>query len=262
MEVVVELFKHYFLPIHRNPPQDKNKTNKKTKNNKKTQNYTVSQLLSLSLSLMFVCPPHEPNWCFCIALVNISCVQTFLTIRRIRLIEDLMLLTLSVGKEKEEKEEEGRGQQRTDFDEPNNKIRLLSQAPPPAAGPLSSLEGLRRELAVARSKMLPHNGGGDGGGGAYGASSINTTSLHQPSTTSPALGSSEASRRDSLTEGGAAEQELRAAAGLSAEMFFVTWAKRFGRLLVPLGGHDGHGDGEGGQQQGGGGGGGSKKDDR
>lgn len=44
-----------------------------------------------------------------------------------------------------------------------------------------------------------------------------------------------------LTAGGVVEEELREAAGVSMEAFFGTWAKRFGGLIVSLGGDGGQG---------------------
>ncbi|CBN78870.1 hypothetical protein Esi_0152_0042 [Ectocarpus siliculosus] len=134
-------------------------------------------------------------------------IQAFLSTRRVRLIEDLLVLSASLG-------DSGGGEGGGGAD------AAAATIPPHRAGggPLSSAADLRRELAFALDntpKPSPATGGARnrGVGGVL------------------------------LSDDGPAAVALRAAAGVSREAFFAEWAERFGTLLVPLGGGGEAGDG-------------------
>ncbi|CAM9632423.1 unnamed protein product [Scytosiphon promiscuus] len=155
-------------------------------------------------------------------------IQTFLSTRRVRLLEDLLVLSSSLG-----------GVKASGDHMPPTTTAATARARAGGSLPLS-VAGLRRELALARD----------------------TTTNAFTATVAPSPAAAGVVR---WSEGGVAAEALRTAAGSSTEVFFSTWAERFGTLLVPLGGGTGDegGDGgEGGGDGGGGGGGGARKDDR
>lgn len=171
----------------------------------------------------------------------------FLSTRRVRLLEDLLLLSQSLG----ENDGDGTATRTGAANTAAAAGGVAAATHRGGAGPLSSVAELRRELAIAVKAIDTSTttattdsyfgdsavaGGGDGGG--------------------PFL----------LGEGGAATEALRAAADVSTETFFEAWAERFGTIVVPLsawGGGDTDGDGGGGGSSGDSGGrGAARKDDR
>ncbi|CAN0362869.1 unnamed protein product, partial [Ectocarpus sp. 8 AP-2014] len=134
-------------------------------------------------------------------------IQAFLSTRRVRLIEDLLVLSASLG-------DSGGGEGGRGAD------AAAAAIPPHRAGggPLSSAADLRRELAFA---------------------------LDNTPKPAPATGGARNRRGGDviLSDDGAAAVALRAAAGVSREAFFAEWAERFGTLLVSLGGGGEAGDG-------------------
>lgn len=140
-------------------------------------------------------------------------VQLFLSTRRVRLLEDLLLLTASLG----------------DNGKDGGAAAAVTAARPLQAGTgeLSSVADYNRQLAQAL-KHTPT------------AAAAAATSKFPPAPAGVLLSSEDC----------AASQALRAAAGVSTEEFFGEWAERFGTLLVPLGGSE---EGEAGGGGGGGG---------
>lgn len=157
-------------------------------------------------------PPAVPPLAVTTAIVFPTPMQTFLSTRRVRLLEDLLVLTSSLGGVKA-----AAGQPST----------ATTGAAAAAGGSLpSSVAGLRRELALARDNAT-----------AY------TSMAKIPVRATGVVRWSE--------EGGPADA-FRAAGRSSTEDFFSTWAERFGTLLVPLGGgaeDEGGGDGGGGARK-------------
>lgn len=107
------------------------------------------------------------------------------------------------------------------------------------ANGLSSIAGLKRELAVARKLLRPQQQQED----------LNFTPTPTAEKTGGVL----------LSEGGAAEEGLRTAAGQSTEEFFDAWAKKFKVLSVHFEREKKEGNSGG---DSGGAGGSKKKDDR
>lgn len=252
-------------------------------------------------SVFFVasfCPTHPPEHCSISFLALRAwcrgCLQTFLSVRRVRLIEDLILLSLSLGdnedvdRSKRHRPAENALNNRGgnyDVDDRCKSIPAgLSSVLPTAlsavkpTGPLSTLAALRRELADAREQLPPNPASFTGPANRHADSSNNTathvsSSRNSPTATTtddletsmasvvtaPAVGRPKA-RGVSLTDGSIAEKVLQGAAGVSVDVFFSTWAERFGTLLVSLGGgRRGEGEGDRCARSGRGG---SKKDDR
>eukprot|EP00903_Cladosiphon_okamuranus_P015961 g14743.t1 len=137
-------------------------------------------------------------------------IQLFLWTRQVRLLEDLLLLTSSLGNY--DNGEDCRGDTAASAPGPRE----------PGAGALSSVASYKRELALA----LQHTT----------ATTAATSKSSLPSAGVLFSG-----------EGCDAAKALRDAAGVSTEFFFREWAERFGTLLVPLGGDaEGEADGRGG----------------
>ena len=169
-------------------------------------------------------------------------VQMFLSTRRVRLLEDLLLLSASLG----EKDGDGAAAQ-------TGAAAAAAAAPHPGGtGPQSSVAELRRELAIALKAI-----------DATTSTTSTTKSHFEDSTAAGGGGGGGGGQVIFFREGGATAEGLRAASGVSTEAFFEAWAERFGTLVVPLAaGGDGVGDKGGGGDGGGGRGAAPRKDDR
>ena len=176
-------------------------------------------------------------------------------VRRVRLLEDLLLLSASLGSH-------GAGET-----QPSNAPRSATTTDSSDGDDYGggSVAALRRQLASANEELrsLPprpmagvgvsrapappeasaSNGvGGSGGGRSSGVSSGREISRIKPSPPERVIFSMERGRGRKNRAGGV-EKELSQAARVSTEAFFCAWAERFGALVVPLGEEGGQGVG-------------------
>lgn len=146
----------------------------------------------------------------------------FLAVRRVRLLEDLMLLTgWTHGSSSD-----GMGRY--------NALDSFAALKPSVDGSVASAALLQRQLTSAKEDLRPFLdiGGGSVANGHY--------RRPQKPLQDGANGEAQ-TERVLLTAGGIVEEELKEAAGISTEAFFGTWAKRFGGLIVSLGDDGGEG---------------------
>lgn len=203
-------------------------------------------LPSIPSCSVFLCPSFSLS-----LFILFAAYKVFLAIRKVRLIEDLLLLTVSLRSDKQGGRDHARNFSNASTIERQNQLiagkhsAIVTAAAGSSTGEDDdSVMELRRELQEALKRLpLP----GNPSNAEISHSLIDENRGTTSSSTDQQAG---VTQREGflMGEGSVCEEGLRAAAESSSDAFFETWADRFRTMSVPLGkapGADGGGTGGG-----------------